>query len=130
VPVRDLLWRAVLAVAAGGAAGALCRYGLQEAFPHRAGTFAWATWAINVVGCLLIGALVPLVSGRPLLQPFLGPGFLGGFTTFSAYTVDVQRAFADGAPRTALLYLGATLLAALTAVWAGATLTDRLKRPR
>lgn len=120
----------MLAVAGGGVVGALCRYGLQEAFPHRVDTFAWATWAINVVGCVLIGALMPLVADRPLLQPFLGPGVLGGFTTFSAYTVDVQRAIDHGAVGTALLYLGATLLAAVLAVWAGATLTEHLVRPR
>jgi CrcB protein len=134
VPVRtdDRIWPpswpAVLAVSAGGVVGALARFGLQEAFPHRTDAFGWATWAVNVVGCLLIGALMPLVGRRPLLQPFVGPGFLGGFTTFSAYAVDVQRASADGAPGVALLYLGATLLAALVAVWAGATVTEAVIR--
>jgi CrcB protein len=106
----------VVAVAAGGVLGALCRYGLESAFPS-----LWTTWAINVTGCLLIGALMPLVGHRPLLQPFVGPGVLGGFTTFSAYAVDVQR----GAPA---LYLVGTVVAALAAAWAGAALTGRLTR--
>jgi fluoride exporter len=123
VRTHDRLWPPVLAVAAGGVAGALCRYGLSEAFPSM-----WTTWAINVAGCLLIGALMPLVAGRVLLQPFLGPGVLGGFTTFSAYTVDVRGLLADDRFATAALYLLATLLAALLAVWAGAVATERLLR--
>ncbi|GIJ67193.1 fluoride efflux transporter FluC [Virgisporangium ochraceum] len=109
-------WAPVVAVAAGGVVGALGRYGLQSAFPS-----LWTTWAINVAGCLLIGALMPLVAERPLLQPFVGPGVLGGFTTFSAYAVDVQR----GAP---LLYLGGTVVAAVAAVWVGRAVTGRLAR--
>jgi CrcB protein len=110
----------VVAVAAGGVVGALCRFALQEAIPGR-----WTTFGINVVGCLLIGALMPLLAGRPLLRPFLAPGVLGGFTTFSAYAVDVQRA---GPSVPAALYLVGTLVAALAAVFAGATLTERLAR--
>jgi fluoride exporter len=53
----------------------------------------------------------------------LGTGILGGYTTFSTYTVDVQQLVAAGAARTALLYLAATLAAALAAVYAGITLT-------
>jgi CrcB protein len=113
----------VLAVAAGGVVGALGRYGLHEAFPS-----SWTTWAINVTGCLLIGALMPLVFDRPLLQPFLGPGVLGGYTTFSAYAVDVRSLLADDRFATAALYLFGTLLAALLAVWAGALATERLLR--
>jgi fluoride exporter len=116
-------WVPVLAVAAGGVVGAVCRFGLQEAVPNR-----WTTWGINVVGCLLIGALMPLVADRAVLGPFVGPGVLGGFTTFSAYSVDVQQAVAGDAPLTAALYLGATLLGALAAVWVGAALTERLVR--
>jgi fluoride ion exporter CrcB/FEX len=58
-------------------------------------------------------------TGRRLLRPFLGVGVLGGFTTFSAYVVEIRQATAAGAARTALLYLTATLIGALVAVWAG-----------
>lgn len=111
-------WAPVVAVSAGGVVGAVCRFGLQEAFPGR-----WTTVGINVVGCLLIGALTPLLAGRALLQPFVAPGVLGGFTTFSAYAVDVQRAGLSAGP-----YLVATLAGALLAVWAGAAVTGRLTR--
>ena len=103
-------------VSAGGVLGALGRFGMQEAVPGR-----WTTVGINVVGCLLIGLLMPLLAGRPLLQPFVAPGVLGGFTTFSAYAVDVSRDFSWA-------YLLVTLVGALLAVWAGVSITERLAR--
>ena len=95
-------WPVLAAVAAGGVLGAVARYGLTTAIPHRPGGFAWATFGINVTGCLLIGVLMVLVeevwTGRRLLRPFLGVGVLGGFTTFSTYTLDASQSVASGAP--------------------------------
>ncbi|SCL52173.1 camphor resistance protein CrcB [Micromonospora eburnea] len=116
-------------IAAGGVLGALARAGLQTAFPHPPTGFPWATFGVNVVGCLLIGALMAVLTARPagpLLRPFLGVGVLGGFTTFSTYVVDAQRAVTAGAPGTALAYLAATLVGALLAVWTGDAVTSRL----
>ncbi|WP_328852509.1 CrcB family protein [Micromonospora globbae] len=118
------------AIAAGGVLGALARAGLQAAFPHGPATFAWATFGVNVSGCLLIGVLMAVLraagGGPPLARPFLGVGVLGGFTTFSTYAVDVHAALVAGAPATALAYLAATVVGALFAVWTGDTLTGRL----
>jgi len=120
-------WLVLAVISAGGVAGALARYGLTEAFPSAAAGFAWATFGINVSGCLLIGVLMVLVTEvwptRRLLRPFLGTGVLGGYTTFSTYILDIQHLLAAGAPRTALAYLAGTLLTALAAVYAGITLT-------
>jgi CrcB protein len=114
-------------ISAGGALGALARYGLATAWPHRPGTFPWATFATNVTGCLLIGVLMVLITevwtAHRLLRPFLGTGVLGGYTTFSTYAVDGQQLMTAGATGTALLYLAATLTAALTATYVGITLT-------
>lgn len=60
---------------------------------------------------------------RKLLRPFLGVGVLGGYTTFSTYIVDIQKLINNNAAGTALLYLAATLLAALCAATAGITMT-------
>ncbi len=118
-------WSVLAAISVGGVAGALARYGLDAAFPHRPDGFAWATFGINVSGCLLIGALMVLITAgwpaRPLLRPLLGTGLLGGYTTFSTYIIDIQHLLAAGAARTALAYLAGTLLAALAAVYAGIT---------
>ncbi|MDG4781633.1 CrcB family protein [Micromonospora sp. WMMD961] len=122
------------AIAAGGALGALARAGLQHAVPHPPTGFPWATFAINTSGCLLIGVLMAVLGhldgGPPLARPFLGVGVLGGFTTFSTYSVDIQQAIVVGAPGTALAYLAATLLGALVAVALGDNVTARLLRRR
>ncbi|MEV4657262.1 CrcB family protein [Micromonospora sp. NPDC049301] len=124
------------AIAAGGVLGALARAGLQHAVPHPPTGFPWATFGINLSGCLLIGVLMAVLGhvggGHPLARPFLGVGVLGGFTTFSTYAVDVHQAVVAGAPGTALAYLAATVVGALVAVWLGdavaARLLDRLGR--
>lgn len=109
-------------VSAGGVLGALARYGIGATWPHAPAGFPWATWTINVTGCFLIGVLVTALDRwRPdqrYLRPFLGVGFLGGYTTFSTAIVDLQRAD----PAIALAYLGASVIGALIAVWAGSTL--------
>jgi CrcB protein len=117
----------LVAISLGGGVGALARYGIGYAFPAAPTGFPWATFAINVVGCLLIGVLMVLVSevwsGRRLVRPFLGVGVLGGFTTFSTYVIDIERLVNVEAAVTALVYLVGTVLAALAAVYVGVTLT-------
>ncbi|MEU7752618.1 CrcB family protein [Micromonospora sp. NPDC049171] len=121
-------------IAAGGVVGALARAALQHAAPHAATGFPWATFAINLSGCLLIGVLMAILThlggGHPLARPFLGVGVLGGFTTFSTYAVDVQQALVAGAPGTALAYLAGTVLGALVAVGLGDAVTAALLRRR
>jgi CrcB protein len=64
-----------------------------------------------------------------LLHPFLGTAVLGGYPTFSTYTVDIQRLIADRHSGTALLYLAVTAAGALNAVWVTATATrDQVNR--
>jgi CrcB protein len=119
-------WAVLGMISLGGAVGSLARYGIGYAFPAPATGFPWATFAINVSGCLLIGVLMVLIGAlwvnRPLVRPFLGVGVLGGFTTFSTYIVDIQRLARGGAAGTALAYLLATILAALAAVYLGTRL--------
>jgi CrcB protein len=117
----------VAAVVAGGVIGALARYGLGVAFPRPRGGFPWATFGVNVSGCLLIGALIVLVTeglaAHPLTRPFLGTGVLGGYTTFSTAMVDTQRLWTAGAAGTGLAYLFGTVAAALVAAHLGVLAT-------
>ncbi|GAA5060672.1 fluoride efflux transporter CrcB [Nocardia callitridis] len=118
--------RAVLAVVAlGGGLGALGRYGITQAMPTAPGHFPWATFCTNLSGCFAIGILMVLVtevwSAHRLIRPFLGTGLLGGFTTFSTYTVEIHDLLRPGAAITGLVYLFATLLGALVAVFLGVT---------
>lgn len=117
-------------VAAGGAAGACARYGAALLWPTAAGAFPWTTLLVNAAGCAVIGVFMVLISDvwsvHRLVRPFFGTGVLGGFTTFSTYATDIRGLIDGGQARTALAYLALTLLAALAAVWAGATATRRL----
>lgn len=115
------------AVSLGGAVGSMARYGISRWLPTHSGHFPWATFIVNVVGCLLIGVLMVLVTevfdAHRLVRPFLGVGILGGFTTFSAYAVDFTSLVDVGEPAVAFGYLFATLAAALVAVVAGMAAT-------
>ncbi|MFJ2787042.1 fluoride efflux transporter CrcB [Streptomyces sp. NPDC093249] len=113
-------------VAAGGALGAVARYAASLAWPTATDAFPWTTFAVNVSGCALLGVLMVLLTEtmtapHPLLRPFLGTGFCGGYTTFSTYGLDTQRLLATGETERAVLYLGGTAVTALAAVWAGVT---------
>ena len=119
----------IAAISVGGVIGALGRYEAALWWPTPTGRFPWTTFGVNVLGCALIGVLLVLVTdvvtGRPLLRPFLGTGVLGGFTTFSTYALDTQRLIAGGHPGPALGYLAGTLVAALAAVTLSTQLTRR-----
>jgi CrcB protein len=110
-------------VAAGGALGAVARYGLELLWPHPAGAFPWVTLLINVTGCAALGAIMELLADltapHRLARPFLGTGLLGGFTTFSAYAVETRQLLAAGRPAVAAAYVVGTLVAALAGVWGG-----------
>ncbi|TDV44846.1 fluoride efflux transporter FluC [Actinophytocola oryzae] len=116
---RELTPTLLAVIALGGALGAVTRYGLAEAIPD--GPFA--IWVVNVSGCLLIGVLMVFVTdvwpAQRYVRPFLGVGFLGGYTTFSTAMVDVRDLTEAGRAGLGLLYLGGTVLAAVVAVAVG-----------
>lgn len=108
--------RSLLVVAVGGAIGASGRWGAAELVDRSDGGFPWATFVVNVVGCLLIGvATRRLVRGS---DAWLGVvvGVLGGFTTFSTFAVETRGLVDDGHGGTALLYVGASLIVGLLVV--------------
>lgn len=120
------------AVAVGGAAGALARWAVAIAWPPGRTGFPWATLVINASGCLLIGVLMVFIgevwADARLVRPLLGTGVLGGYTTFSAYTVDTVRLVHAGAAGAALMYLMATPVLALISVYLGTALGRRMTR--
>jgi CrcB protein len=109
--------RLLLAVAAGGAVGAVARYLLGEAVPDGSG-FPWTTFAINVVGCSLLAGLelLPVARRSATWAAALGPGALGGFTTFSASSEQVRSLLDSGDAAVAAAYLFGTLAVCLVAV--------------
>ena len=125
-------WPVLGAVAVGGAVGALARYAATRVWPTEPGDFPWTILAVNLLGCLLIGVLLVVLTERgpvhPLWRPLLGTGVLGGFTTFSAYSVDLQQQLADGRLVQAAGYGLATLMGAVLATAAAVAATRRLTR--
>ena len=126
--------RDFLAVAAGGAAGALARFGVGTAADTMGIASTWATLTVNIVGCLLMGLLVAAVIANParraLWQPLLGVGLLGGFTTFSAFAGDAVMLLDDGEWPAAAAYVMATLAGGLVALRAGVIWGERLRGDR
>ena len=122
----------LLLVAVGGATGAVMRYllGAQALRAFGAG-WPYGTLIANVLGGLLMGALVAVLAARggpdqEKWRLLLGVGVLGGFTTFSTYAVQSHELVRSGHPVLAMAYLGGTVLAALLAVVAGVMLVRRL----
>ncbi|MBO2454107.1 fluoride efflux transporter CrcB [Actinomadura barringtoniae] len=118
---RDIL--AVIAI--GGGIGSLARYFIAQAMPTAPGAMPWATFLINVTGCAALGALMVYVTQvwppRRYVRPFWGVGFLGGYTTFSTYALELRGLLDHGSWAIAALYGFGSLAAGLTAVWAGAS---------
>lgn len=117
--------RDLIAVAAGGAVGALARYGVSLTASALGVASPWATLAVNVVGCLLMGLLAAAVLARParardaLWRSFLGVGVLGGFTTFSAFAGDAVVLAERGDAVASAVYVVGTLAAGLVALRLG-----------
>jgi CrcB protein len=105
------------AVAVGGAVGGAARWWLGDLVPDGDG-FPWTTFVINVTGSLALALLpaLPAVRRRQVLAVALGPGLLGGYTTFSTYAEQGRALLGDGRPGLAAAYLLGTLLACLVAV--------------
>jgi CrcB protein len=119
-----------LAVAAGSAIGGMLRYALAGWLMRLAGgSFPWGTLAVNVTGCALIGLLAvffpPVDRGFPW-RLFLLPGLCGGFTTFSAFSLETYGLWRTGAGDKTLLYIGASVILCLIAVWAGMAAGGRI----
>ena len=115
---------AYLLAALGGALGALARWGVSIALPVPTGGWPWATLVVNLTGCLLIGLLLVVLSAHwphaHGLRTFLGTGVLGGYTTWSAFAVELVRLADDGALGLAAGYVVASVLGGVLAVAAGA----------
>ena len=114
---------AYLLAALGGALGGLARWGVAQALQRTSGDWPWATLAVNLTGCLLIGVLIAVLAARrpddEHLRTFLGAGVLGGFTTFSAFAVEVADLLRAGTPVVAAAYVAVSVLGGLLDVAVG-----------
>jgi fluoride exporter len=121
----------IFIVAAGGALGSVCRYlvgvGAYRLLGHG---FPWGTLAVNVAGSFAIGVFIELLalrfSGSPALRLAVATGFLGGFTTFSTFSLDTLALWERGQPALAAGYVAASVILSLGGLVAGLALVRTL----
>jgi CrcB protein len=121
----------VIAVAAGGATGAVCRFALASWVSQGMGRgFPYGTLLVNILGCFAMGVLFVLLVERlpapPVWRAALMTGLLGGFTTFSAFSVETLGLLEEHAYAKATLYVAASVILCLGATWLGIGLVRRI----
>ncbi|MBP7721416.1 MAG: fluoride efflux transporter CrcB [Alphaproteobacteria bacterium] len=116
--------KTILAIALGGALGSVLRYGTYIGAGKMLGmNFPWGTLIVNIVGSFLIGALTGMFAS--VWQPpeemklFLITGFLGGFTTFSAFSLDFANLWSGGSTTMAVVYVVVSVTVSIAALFAG-----------
>ena len=110
-------------VAVGGATGSVLRFWLGSVIGHKAGVPFWGTLFVNVTGCFLIGLLGNLRENGPgeFDRYFLMVGVLGGYTTFSTFSLQTLELFHAGNTGLAVLNVALSMVLCLLGVWLGAT---------
>ena len=120
---------AYLWVGLGGFIGSVARYAVAVWLaPGEIERFPWGTFAVNCVGCLLIGVLAGVFARTPApdaARLFLITGVLGGFTTFSAFGLESVSLLRRGDLGIALLYVLGSVFVGIVAVWLGLRLAYR-----
>jgi CrcB protein len=114
----------LLAVAIGGALGSLARHYLSSAIYAATGnSFPWGILWVNVIGGFVMGVIVEASALRwnlmPELRAFLTVGILGGFTTFSTFSLDSVLLLQKGAYGAAAGYIGGSVILSILALFAG-----------
>lgn len=113
----------ILAIAAGGAAGTLARYWIGGVIAAATGgTFPWGTMSINIAGSFIIGflwAMFETAAVGPVVRSFALIGVLGGFTTFSSFTLETFNLMRDGQYRLAVINVTVSALVGVFMVFAG-----------
>lgn len=121
-----LSWTDLALVATGGAAGAVARYLVGKVLgPTADAAFPWHTLLVNVTGAFILGFLVVAAArgGWPAWwRPLIAVGILGGYTTFSTFSLEAVELALTGRTSTAALYVAGSLLAGLVGAWAGIVL--------
>ncbi len=119
----------LLLIAIGGAFGSVARFLFSSAILRASGSlFPLGTFGVNIVGCVVFGAIAGAAEQRvqlaPDLRAFLLVGVLGGFTTFSAYAFESFSLLRDGQFAAAVVNIVGQVVAGLVGLWAGYVITN------
>lgn len=114
--------QSLILVALGGAIGSVARFLTVTAAARIAPGWPWGTLAVNLTGSFAMGVLFIVLAQRQALSPLLMTGILGGFTTFSAFSLDALKLWQGGQIALALIYVAASVVLSLIAVALGAAL--------
>lgn len=114
--------QSLILVALGGAIGSVARFLTVTAAARMASGWPFGTLTVNVAGSFAMGVLFVALAQRNHLSPLLMTGILGGFTTFSAFSLDALKLWENGQPIPALIYVAASVVLSLIAVALGAAL--------
>lgn len=121
----------LLAIACGGAVGALIRIVVDRALPAAEGSWPWATFAVNMVGALMLGYFVTRLQERlpvsTLRRPLLGTGLCGALTTFSTVQIELLQMADQHRYGLAVGYLLASLLGGYFAMLSSSALVRRVR---
>lgn len=122
-----MMW---IAVALGGALGALARYALINIMAPISNSFPWPIWTANIIGSALIGILYVLIIEKGIIapewRPFLVVGFLGALTTFSTFALDGVLLWQNGHGTTAMIYVLSSVIGCFICAIAGMVMAQRL----
>lgn len=121
----------IISIAAGGAVGSLLRFWMSNGVHSLAGRqFPYGTLVVNILGCLLMGLLFVLLTERwnlgPVWRAGLLVGLLGGFTTFSAFSMETITLIEEGAALKAVLNVLLSVFTCLAATWLGLVVARQL----
>jgi len=108
-----------LYVAIGGAVGSVLRFWLGGWIASKAGAAMWGTLFVNVTGSFVIGVLAAMGSGHPIMRYLLIVGVMGGYTTFSAFSLQTLDLFQKGDTMLALANAALSMVLCLAGVWLG-----------
>ncbi|MEH7381512.1 fluoride efflux transporter CrcB [Bacillus sp. JJ1533] len=120
----------VLFVMIGGFLGAISRYSLSELTPAPSG-FPYGTLAVNLIGCLCLGWLLTFMANQKNINPkislLFGTGFIGSFTTFSTFSVELVHLLEEGNSIQAVFYVLLSLFVGILLAFVGYRLANLRK---